>query len=51
MKKWFEECYWSWKLALYYRFDEYNDNIDRAAFFEKLNDGWHEMYSNDERYQ
>ena len=29
--------------AIYFRFD-YNDNIDRLAFFECLSKGWYEMY-------
>jgi hypothetical protein len=30
-------------VAIMYRLD-YNDNIDRCAFFEELNWGWRQMY-------
>ena len=43
MKQWIEDAYWSWKCCVYSRFVEYNDNIDRCAFFEELNYGWVQM--------
>ena len=30
-------------VAIMFRLD-YNDNIDRCAFFESLSKGWYEMY-------
>jgi hypothetical protein len=45
MKKWFEDAWWSWGNSIYFRFHEYEDNIDRCAFFEELNDGWYQMES------
>jgi hypothetical protein len=39
-KMWIEESLWSWKCCIYSRFVDYNDNIDRCAFFEELNYGW-----------
>lgn len=41
---WLEETYWSVRNCITFRFDHYNDNIDRLAFFEELNLGWYEMY-------
>ena len=43
-KEWIEESLWSWKCCIYSRFVDYNDNIDRCAFFEELNYGWYQMY-------
>ena len=43
MKKWFEDAWWSWKCCIHSRFVDYNDNIDRCAFFEELNSGWYQM--------
>lgn len=37
---WLKDAWWSWKNCFYFRFVEYNDNIDRCAFFEELNYGW-----------
>ena len=45
MKEWLSDAYWHWRNVFYFRFSEYNDNIDRGAFFEELNYGWLEMYS------
>lgn len=45
MTKWFSDAYWHWRNVFYFRFSEYNDNIDRLAFFEELCYGWHQMYS------
>ena len=39
MKKWFEDAWWSWGNCISFRFVDYNDNIDRCAFFEELNYG------------
>ena len=43
MKKWFENAWWSWGNCISFRFVDYNDNIDRCAFFEELNYGWIQM--------
>ena len=43
MKKWFEDAQWSWGNCISFRFVDYNDNIDRCAFFEELNYGWSQM--------
>ena len=45
MKKWFEDAWWSWKCCINSRFVDYDDNIDRCAFFEELNYGWCQMES------
>ena len=45
MTEWFSDAYWHWRNVFYFRFSEYNDNIDRGAFFEELNYGWLQMYS------
>ena len=45
MKK-FLEGFVSFEVAIYLRLD-YNDNIDRCAFFEEINSGWREMYLED----
>lgn len=44
MKQWIEDVLWSWRNCITFRFVEYNDNIDRCAFFEELNSGWYQMY-------
>lgn len=44
MKEWLSDAYWHWRNVFYFRFDNYNDNIDRLAFFEELNCGWYQMY-------
>jgi hypothetical protein len=43
-KEWLEDAYWHWRNVFYFRFSEYNDDIDRLAFFEELNYGWYQMY-------
>ncbi len=43
-KEWFENSWWNWVNSINYRFVQYNDNIDRCAFFEELNYGWYQMY-------
>jgi len=43
MKQWIENTYWSWINCIDIRFVNYNDNIDRCAFFEELNLGWIQM--------
>ena len=45
MKQWFEDAWWSWGCCIHSRFVDYNDNIDRCAFFEELNYGWVQMES------
>jgi len=44
IKEWFENSIWNWVNAINCRFVQYNDNIDRLAFFEELNYGWYQMY-------
>lgn len=44
LKNWIENALWSWSNCINFRFVEYNDNIDRCAFFEELNNGWYHMY-------
>jgi hypothetical protein len=51
MKTWIEDAYWHWRNVFYFRFYEYNDNIDRCAFFEELNYGYYQMYYNDEEWE
>jgi hypothetical protein len=43
MKEWFADAWWSWGNCIHFRFVNYNDNIDRLAFFEELNCGWYQM--------
>jgi len=45
LREWFSDAYWHWRNVFYFRFDSYDDNIDRCAFFEELSLGWLEMYS------
>ena len=45
MKAWIEDSYWAWRNAWYFRFDSYEDAIDRGAFFEEINLGWLQMYT------
>ncbi len=33
--------------AIVFRLVDYNDNIDRCAFFEEINYGWRKMYCDD----
>ena len=39
---WIEDAWWSWANCIYFRFD-YNNEIDRCAFFEEISIGWHVM--------
>jgi len=43
-KSWFEDFLWTWRNCWTFRFDHYEDNIDRLAFFEEINNGWYQMY-------
>ena len=43
-REWIENSWWNWANCINFRFIEYNDNIDRCAFFEELNYGWYQMY-------
>jgi hypothetical protein len=36
LKTWFEDAWWSWGNCINFRFDKYEDNIDRLAFFEEI---------------
>jgi hypothetical protein len=45
MKK-FLEGFVSFEVAIYFRLD-YNDDIDRKAFFCEICSGWREMYLED----
>ena len=47
LKTWFEDAWWSWDNAIYFRFHTYEDNIDRCAFFYELSSGWYDMYDPD----
>ena len=42
-KIWIENTLWSWRNCIDFRFVQYNDNIDRLAFFEELCYGWIQM--------
>lgn len=44
VSEWFSDAYWHWRNVFYFRFDSYEDAIDRGAFFEEINIGWIEMY-------
>ena len=44
LKKWINNSIWSIKNCIAFRIQDYNDNIDRLAFFEELNNGWYQMY-------
>ena len=44
LKNWFENSLWTWRNYWTFRFDNYEDNIDRLAFFEEINNGWYQMY-------
>jgi hypothetical protein len=43
MKRWIEDVLWSWRNCINFRFINYNDNIDRLAFFEELSSGYMQM--------
>ena len=47
LKTWIDDAWWSWRNGFYFRFDRYEDNIDRCAFFYELNFGWYDMYDPD----
>ena len=47
-KSWFEDAWWQWGNAIYFRFHTYDDNIDRCAFFYEINLGWYDMYDPDD---
>lgn len=42
-----EKLFMPFANAIHYRLN-YDDNIDRCAFFEEINRGWYEMYVYDE---
>lgn len=44
MRQWIEDALWSWSNGWSFRFNMYEDNIDRLAFFEEINNGWYHMY-------
>ena len=44
LKIWIENAWWSWGNCISFRFDKYEDNIDRCAFFEELNVGYYQEY-------
>ena len=44
LKTWFENAWWSWGNCISFRFDKYEDNIDRLSFFEEISIGYYEMY-------
>ena len=48
LKTWIDDAWWSWRNGFYFRFDRYEDNIDRCAFFYELNLGWYQMYDQDD---
>ena len=51
MKRWFEDAWWKWGNAIHFRIDKYEDNIDRCAFFCEINNGWYQMYDNNEEWE
>jgi hypothetical protein len=44
IKVWLSNSYWSVLNCFTFRLDNYDDNIDRCAFFEEINSGWYQMY-------
>ena len=44
LKTWFEDAWWSWGNCINFRFDKYEDNIDRLAFFEEICIGYYQEY-------
>lgn len=48
LKTWIEDAWWSWGNAIHFRFDMYEDNIDRCAFFYEISSGWYQMYDPDD---
>ena len=51
LKSWFEDAWWQWGNAIHFRVDRYEDNIDRCAFFCEINNGWYQMYDNNEEWE
>ena len=47
LKTWIDNACWSWRNGFYFRFDMYEDNIDRCAFFYEISSGWYQMYDPD----
>jgi hypothetical protein len=47
LKTWIDNACWSWRNGFYFRFDRYEDNIDRCAFFYEISSGWYQMYDPD----
>jgi len=47
LKTWIDGAWWSWRNGFYFRFDMYEDNIDRCAFFYEISSGWYDMYDPD----
>jgi len=43
MKQWIEDAYWAWRNSWHFRFDSYENDIDRLAFFEELSIGHIQM--------
>ena len=48
LKTWIDSAWSQWRNSIYFRFDGYNDNIDRCAFFYEINIGWYDMYNPDD---
>ena len=44
IKNFLSNLIWNFENCFYYRFNIYEDDIDRCAFFCQLNSGWHKMY-------
>ena len=44
LKTWIENAWWSWGNCIHFRFDNYEDNIDRCAFFEEISIGYYQEY-------
>ena len=48
LKTWIDDACWSWRNGFYFRFDRYEDNIDRCAFFYEISSGWYDIYDQDD---
>ena len=48
LKTWFGDAWWKWGNAIHFRLDRYEDNVDRCAFFYEINNGWYDMYDQDD---
>ena len=48
LKTWIDDACWSWRNGFYFRFDRYEDNMDRCAFFYEISSGWYQMYDQDD---